>query len=306
MTLIIAHRGFSGQYLDNSYEALFMALDMNVDMIELDIRLCKSGDLIAYHDWRIGKDLIHQCSFDYLKRTYQIMSLNDIFQVYHLYMVKQKTKLLLDIKTPHYEVNNTLEQSQQLVNIINEYIEDEVINYDSIICSSFNKQILGEIYTLNANIKLGYITSYIEDNLESIPKDYPIYCISIDYNEISKEKLEKLTARNIYVYVYTVNCYYDLCNFMEIGIDGIITNHPDKILKILGKTIPIMKPFLPINYYPPKDSYNYMDNNKTISNIIDNTVDNTVDNTINSTVDTNHIAIVRELLRTYIADNLKN
>lgn len=249
MTLIIAHRGFSGKYLDNSYESLMMALEMNVDMIELDIRLCQSGELVVFHDWRVGEDLIHKCSLNYLKRKYQLMSLEDVLQIYHLYSQNySKSQLLLDIKTPHYEVNHIPEQCSKLIDILHEYISDGVINYHNFVCSSFNKDILKQLYHHDKQIRLGFITSYISDDLDTIPTEFPIYSISLYYNELTKIKKDKLKEKNIKLFLYTVNSSYDLCNFINLDVDGVITDYPDKIYKIMDLKIPKQDSILTINY----------------------------------------------------------
>ena len=48
--LSIAHRGYSAKYKDNSWPAFKNVKDKGFDMIEIDIQLCKSGEIIIYHD----------------------------------------------------------------------------------------------------------------------------------------------------------------------------------------------------------------------------------------------------------------
>jgi glycerophosphoryl diester phosphodiesterase len=232
MTLIIAHRGCSGEYIDNSYEALLKALDMNVDMIELDVRLCGSETLVIHHDWRIGKDLIHQSTSTYLKNKYHIMTLDDVLQIYELYITKNNNiQLLLDIKTPHYADENKDKQEIKLVKTLNKYSQNNKLLYQNIICSSFNVEILENIYKYNPNIKLGYITDYIDDNIKYLP-NIPIYSISIYYNYFNCVLAKNIKEKGIKLYLYTVNSSYDIKNFLDMNVDGIITNFPDKVSKL--------------------------------------------------------------------------
>ena len=48
--LIIAHRGASGYEPENTLRSFKRALDMGADMIELDVFVCKSGELVVIHD----------------------------------------------------------------------------------------------------------------------------------------------------------------------------------------------------------------------------------------------------------------
>ena len=46
----IAHRGYSSKYSDNTRASFVGAIDAGFDMIELDVHLCNSGELVIHHD----------------------------------------------------------------------------------------------------------------------------------------------------------------------------------------------------------------------------------------------------------------
>ncbi|MDZ7689984.1 MAG: glycerophosphodiester phosphodiesterase family protein [Balneolaceae bacterium] len=52
--IIIAHRGASAYYPENTMAAFRGAVDMGAEMIELDILLSKDGVPVAFHDARLG------------------------------------------------------------------------------------------------------------------------------------------------------------------------------------------------------------------------------------------------------------
>ena len=47
---IIAHRGYSGQFPENTLAAFAGALDIGADYIELDVQLSKDGQVVILHD----------------------------------------------------------------------------------------------------------------------------------------------------------------------------------------------------------------------------------------------------------------
>ena len=53
--LNIAHRGASGAEPENTLSSFQKAIDLNVDMIEMDIRVCKSGEAIVIHDETVNR-----------------------------------------------------------------------------------------------------------------------------------------------------------------------------------------------------------------------------------------------------------
>ena len=48
--LRIAHRGASGHQPENTLAAISKALEIKVDIIEIDVRVCKTGELVVFHD----------------------------------------------------------------------------------------------------------------------------------------------------------------------------------------------------------------------------------------------------------------
>src|SRR3972149_294856 len=53
--LKIGHRGACGYAPENTLKSFQRAIDLGVDMIELDVQLCKSGELVVIHDdkWKM-------------------------------------------------------------------------------------------------------------------------------------------------------------------------------------------------------------------------------------------------------------
>ncbi|MDP6051859.1 MAG: glycerophosphodiester phosphodiesterase family protein, partial [Candidatus Latescibacteria bacterium] len=52
---VVAHRGFSGEYPENTVIAFDEALKLEVDMIELDIHLSRDHELIIIHDATVDR-----------------------------------------------------------------------------------------------------------------------------------------------------------------------------------------------------------------------------------------------------------
>ena len=62
--LQIAHRGYGNNiYNDNSFDAYENAFNNKFDMIEMDVQLCKSGEVIIYHDIYIKNKLIRNINY---------------------------------------------------------------------------------------------------------------------------------------------------------------------------------------------------------------------------------------------------
>ena len=47
---VFAHRGYSGEYPENTMLAFHKAVEAGADGIELDVHLTRDGELIVFHD----------------------------------------------------------------------------------------------------------------------------------------------------------------------------------------------------------------------------------------------------------------
>ena len=105
---IIAHRGGTTQYPENSLAAIANAINLGVDAIEIDIRLCKDSTIVVCHDDNIDrvtngsgkiKDMTYEeilafsLEFEGTLTDQVIPTLDDVLQ-----LVDMKVELYIEIK----------------------------------------------------------------------------------------------------------------------------------------------------------------------------------------------------------------
>ena len=74
----IAHRGDSHTCGDNNLESFHSAVRKKYDMIELDVQLCKTNEVVVHHDVFIKNDFVCNYTLDEL-RTFNVITLDDFF-----------------------------------------------------------------------------------------------------------------------------------------------------------------------------------------------------------------------------------
>jgi glycerophosphoryl diester phosphodiesterase len=52
---IIAHRGFSSRYPENTMAAIRAAIRLGVDMVEIDVQQTRDDQLVVFHDYRLNR-----------------------------------------------------------------------------------------------------------------------------------------------------------------------------------------------------------------------------------------------------------
>ena len=70
--LSIAHRGYSAKYKGNTWPAFKNVKNKGFDMIEIDIQLCKTGEIVIYHDLFLKNQRIINLTLKEVKKKEKI------------------------------------------------------------------------------------------------------------------------------------------------------------------------------------------------------------------------------------------
>ena len=52
---VVAHRGFSGRFPENTLKAFLEAVALGVDAMEFDVQLTRDGELVLVHDGTVDR-----------------------------------------------------------------------------------------------------------------------------------------------------------------------------------------------------------------------------------------------------------
>ena len=233
-----AHRGASYHYPENTILAFSEAIKMGCSGIELDVHKSKDNKLVVIHDENIqrtylGNGLVKDFTVEQLKsfkcidkrfiddERCKIPTLEEVLE-----LIKD-TKLLLNIelKTDEIEYEGIEEDVLKLIYKYN--IKDRVI------ISSFNHDSLKKCRELDSEIKLGALYSKDIDNVVEYAKNIKVNALHPKVTLISKELVDKAHENNLSVNVYTVDYKIVMKKLINMNIDGIFTNKPDVLSKIL-------------------------------------------------------------------------
>lgn len=237
-SLNIAHRGFSGKYPENTMRAFAEAVAVGCDGIETDVHMTKDGVLVICHDEIInrttdGTGYIAEynyndlCKFDagikYGKEFAgeKIPSLDEFFTY-----IKDKNLLInLELKNNIINYNH---MEERVIEKIYEYNLDK-----NIILSSFNHYSMVKIKEIDSKIKTGLLYSASLYNVHEYAKKLKADAVHPFYPSVFDENIVKeIHEKGISINAWTLNEEAYMKKMMNLGIDGIITNYPDKLVEI--------------------------------------------------------------------------
>ena len=226
MIVKIGHRGACGYEPENTLLSFKKALELNVDMIELDVYACKTGELVVIHDDKVnrttnGKGHIIKKSFKELRelnagKGEKIPTLHEVLD-----LINQKAKVNIELKgtgtvKPVYEV-------------IEKYVKEKDWSYNDFLISSFNHYELLKFIKLCSNVKIGVLIKGIPIGFVEFAEKVNAYSVNLSLESVSKEFVEHAHKRGMKVFVYTVNNVDDMQRMKVMGVDGVFSDFPDRI-----------------------------------------------------------------------------
>ena len=239
---IIAHRGASAYYPENTLAAFEGAIAMGADMVELDVQLTADGEVVAFHDEKIehctdGRGRVAEYTLTTLKKLdagswfdkkFQGTKIPTLAEV--LNVCKNKVAVNIEIKTEAVRdaISGGIEEKSLKIVEQNKMLEHTVF-------SSFDPRALKHLKEIDATVSTAVL--FEKKYYGSMLPSAIIELVGADVfncarDELGRKWLADLKANNIPVNVYTVNDERSMRRFLEMKVNGIFTNKPD-LLKII-------------------------------------------------------------------------
>jgi glycerophosphoryl diester phosphodiesterase len=236
-TVIYAHRGASGLAPENTMAAFRKAVEVGSHGIECDVQMTKDGKLIICHDELLdrttnGKGLI-------ISKTYDEISQLDAGSWFDKKFEGERVPLLEELLQLASESNIFLNIELKTGVVQYEGMEEKVVEMvkeygllKKTVFSSFNHYCLYELKNKYPEAYTGalYMAGLYEpwNYLRELKCD----CAHPLYLGLKPPIIEGFLRNGYTINAFTVDDVGAAANLIKAGIEGIITNHPEKILEI--------------------------------------------------------------------------
>lgn len=243
--LVTAHRGASGYAPENTLSAVKKALEIGVDRIEVDVQQTADGVVVCLHDktldrttdakGKVGKmdfrDLSAVKAFGDFEDSFPDEPIPTLEQVFEL--MDGSIQFVIEIKAGNKTYPGI---EDRVVALIRKYNAEKWA-----LVHSFNDKVLEHIHQKHPDIRLQKLfVSYSG----GIMLDFKLHAVKLstyDYVEgfgisrsaASEKLVQKIHAMDKVVHVWTVNSEADIQEIAALGVDGIISNYPDRVKKLL-------------------------------------------------------------------------
>ena len=227
VTKIISHRGrTSKKSIDNTIQSVTNAIDLEVDMVEVDVRKTKDSQIICFHDSDIEGVLIKDLNYsDIIKINAQIPTLEQI-----LWSSKGKIGMEVELKESGYEAD--------VIAMVLDYF-----NYDEFVIKSFNYLTIKNVKEIDKKVYTGLLlgSGYNMEQLkvvlyESFTLDKFILSqadfISAYYKIFMAGFLFKFVKQQVPIQVWTVNDTDSIRSLINLELHSVITDIPETAFEI--------------------------------------------------------------------------
>lgn len=233
-TRIFAHRGASGYAPENTLEAFDLAVRQKAAGVELDVHICRSGELVVTHDETVervsdGEGAVCDMTLKELKAlhfnrtfpTYRDAGIPTLEEVFELL---SPTGLMINI-----ELKNSLIEYPDLERRVLELTERK-FSPDRVIFSSFNHQSMLRMKSLDPSLYCGLLYE------ASLVKPW-IYARELGMDALHPAFSQVITPggfcrdaqeAGIQVNTWTADRKEDIRKVLTEGADILITNYPDR------------------------------------------------------------------------------
>ena len=265
--LNIGHRGASGYAPEHTFASYDLAIAMGADYIEQDLQMTQDGVLVVMHDETLDRTArptaesepgdctglvsehtlaqIKTCEVgswfneaypQYADPSYvglKIPTLEEVFQRYG-------TSVNYYIETKNPEAAPCKCMEDELLRLMGEYgLTKPAEENWQVLIQSFSAESLMKIHEMNPDLPLIQLYSDTETS-ESIQAQLgavSAYAVGIgpSKTDVDAALVEAAHALCLDVHPYTVNEKKEMKALIRLGVDGMFTNFPDRLEKVLGK-----------------------------------------------------------------------
>ena len=238
--IVWAHRGASGTYPENTIPAFEEAIRMGSNGIELDIQLTKDGEMVVCHDETIDRtsdghgyikdytlEQLRQFNFNKKKPELGFVSIPTIQEVIDLI---KPTDLLLNI-----ELKTSIFFYEGIEKKIVDLVRKEDMQ-DRVIFSSFNHYSIKTIKKLYKKAKTAFLYMDSPIDMADYAKKHGVDALHPAlYNIQYQKEMELAKKAKLEINVWGVNLPEHILACMDMEVDGIMTDYPDKAIEIIKR-----------------------------------------------------------------------
>lgn len=225
--LRIGHRGAAGHALENTLAAIQKGIALGVDIVEIDVRRTADDVLVVLHDRTVNRTtngrgrIDHLCLQDVKSLKAEsgegIPTLQEALKV-----AAGRTGLILELK-----VTGVARQTVESVHAA-EF-------KDPVIYASFLHDELTHVRAADPEASLMVLFGSLPRAPVAHAARYGPSHVGLRHDTATRRLVDAFHRADLLVFVYTANAPADIRRALSVGVDGVISNFPERIERQAGR-----------------------------------------------------------------------
>jgi glycerophosphoryl diester phosphodiesterase len=215
--LILGHRG-AAELPENTIPSFQKALENGAHGFELDVRQTADHKLVVVHGAVVGSKAVQSSNYDEIRQLdngFEVPLLEDVLKKF-----AQHAFLDIELKAVGFE--------QAAVDLIRSFG-----NSQTTLISAFDPETLTKVQDLFPDLQLGYIYNRTQD--EEARHNCPIEVVIPQFRLASRELISEVHEEGLKVFAWTVNEEAEIERLLDLGVDGLITDYPEKVAAVVSR-----------------------------------------------------------------------
>ena len=224
--ICFAHRGARGHEPENTLRSIAKAIELGAPWIEVDVYPVE-GELVVMHDLRLerttnGTGYVFEEEFSYLRNLdagmgEKIPTLREVIE-----LVNGQAGLNIELKWPG--------TAEPVAKLIDTCCRELGWPSDQFLVSSFIHAELRAFHQLLPAIHIGALTGDLPLHLAAFAEELDAYAVHANIEFVSQAFVDDAHRRGMKFFVYTVNHPEDIAWMERLGVDGVFTDYPERVL----------------------------------------------------------------------------
>lgn len=233
MTLVIAHRGASGHRPENTLPAYELAVEQGADMIEIDLHRTRDEGIVVVHDEDLsglgGRGEIAAATLAQVRALdagggERVPTLDEVLDGFG-----RRIAFNLELKRASQAEYEGLEQAT-LAAVGQRGLLSRML------FSSFYDPVLARLRALSPEARIGLLISHkFPHRAVARAQALGAEAIHPEDSIVTRDLVREAHDAGLAVHVFTVDEEVELRRFLDLGVDGIFTNYPERLRAIVDE-----------------------------------------------------------------------
>jgi glycerophosphoryl diester phosphodiesterase len=228
--LVIAHRGASAQFAENTLDAFFGAVEQGADGVELDVRRTADGQLAISHDDTLpdGTVVVESALADLPAPVTDLAHALDACAPLPV----------VNIEIKNWPEDKDFDPTELLAGAVVDLLRDRgELDDGRALISSFHLATVDRVHELAPDLATGWLIGLVDDPLSLVERaaDHGHVAVHPHHAFVNDDFVRAAHGAGLAVNTWTCDEPERIRSLESVGVDAVITNVPSLALRALGR-----------------------------------------------------------------------